>query len=362
MIYIKCPTCTTTLSVQENQAGTLVLCPNCKTKLIVPGNAPVPAATNVLPSSANTTQPKAAPKAPPRKPAGELRARCFSCKEAVPVTEDPPEYLPMCDKCRRGFTSRGLKRPFCIRINSEILRWPSFCACCGKRTTSIKTISFIKKAHTRTSIDKERKSWDIPYCFHCLEHTKLQEHAATLMSEAKEEAEKAVKKYEGIVEVPTSFKKPLFWSVFWGLAVTLFGVIAFNPLLLGVLFPRASQASLGSSWFNISTVFFLVGVLLGGFVWFLMWQRGRKQSEERMDKAEKRVKRARTGLHQAQTEAGDFQERARTILQPTCCSLNVAVHYTGWQGYTHVFYLDNESYAVAVVTMNRGVVVEPSLV
>ncbi|MGF7473638.1 hypothetical protein WFJ45_23045, partial [Salmonella enterica subsp. enterica serovar Minnesota] len=36
--------------------------------------------------------------APPRREAYEVR--CFACPARVMVNENPPEFLPVCDKCR----------------------------------------------------------------------------------------------------------------------------------------------------------------------------------------------------------------------------------------------------------------------
>lgn len=278
------------------------------------------------------------------------------------VPENPPENLPMCNNCRQALTARRLRKPFCVRVSSAAVRWPSFCACCCKRANSLQRLS-----HTKTTdgeyVEREKLSWEVPYCLHCIEHVKLQQHANGLVAKAGGELKRAAKKLNTAARKEGRLTgRSIGVGVFWGVFTFLMGTIVFNPLMLQWIFFRAEPlGSLVGSWIGISALFFFVGALLGVFLWYIGRQKELETGERKVDRAERTVVQAQTDLQRSQGAAREAQLRAQSFLQPTCSAVDLAVHYVGWEGFTHVFYFDNEVYTVAFVTMNRGNVIEPSM-
>jgi hypothetical protein len=403
-MYVTCPTCTATLSVAEDSAGKVVACPHCQQKLMVPAAdpAPVPAAVQapaipapapapapVAPKAVATSGSSAVPKtvtasgntavasgrvsalgpiAPPtpvRGPGGEIvyQTNCFGCTTKLMVLENPPEQLPICDKCRQAFTARRLRKPFSVRVAAAALRWPSYCACCCKRANSMQRLTHAQKTDSADAITGEAHAWDVPYCLHCIEHVKYQKQANAMVAGAAEDLKRANKKLEVAARKEGRVSaRPIIIGVIWGTLVFLLGMGAFNPLVLSLLFFRQSQpGSLIGPWLGISGIFFGVGVALGILLWFLGRQKALSEGIRKADRAEKKLEDAQLDFQRAQTFAQNTQSQAQSFLQPTCAAADIAVHYVGWEGYTHVFYFDSEPYAVAFVAMNRGNVVEPKM-
>lgn len=291
---------------------------------------------------------------------GSFVTRCFNCPTQVPVTEDPPDRLPMCDRCRMAFTTRRLPKPFVVRVAATVVRWPGFCACCCMRANSLQRLGHSQTTEEETTIRKDKHVWDIPYCLPCIEHSKLYRAGTSTLTEAAKQLQLASRKLETTATKEVKFSlKPMLIGLFWGLFVTIIGPTLFNPLLLGVMFPRAESSSLVTGWFSIIILFGLVGVLLGLFLWYLGRQKMFREAERKLERAEQRTVYAQSEYQRAKAMAKDAEKRTQGFLHPGCSNADLAVHYVGWQGDTHVFYFDNETYAVAFVAMNKGYVVEP---
>jgi hypothetical protein len=301
---------------------------------------------------------------PVRGPGGQqmFETRCFSCPAKVLVLENPPEILPMCERCRQAFSARRMNRPFCVRVASAALRWPTFCACCCRRANSHHRVSHAQASDEGPVGGRETQIWEVPYCFQCVEHLKFQKNANDILEKAAEELKQATKKLESAAKKEgRSTSRPIVVGIVWGLLVFLLGMGILNPLVLQLLGDRTAPiASYVNSWVLISFVFFLVGCILGGLLWYLGYARDLAKSERKADRAERRVEEAQADFQRAHNFAHNTQMQARGFMQPTCSSPDQAVKYVGWEGFTHVFYFDSETYAVAFVTMNRGGVVEPA--
>ncbi len=249
-----------------------------------------------------------------------------------------------------------------MRVAAAALRWPSFCACCGKRANSLQRLS-----HTLTTesdgVIREKHSWEVPYCLHCVEHVKFQSQANVLLKGAAEGLKRATKKLESAARKEgRASGRSIRVAIVWGLLTFLLGMGLFNPLVLKLLFARESElGSLITPWVTISLIFLVVGLLLGGFLWYMGRLKEMEQGERQTDRAERNVEAAEDDYQRAAVFAQNTQMQAQSFLQPGCTNADFAVHYVGWEGYTHVFYFDNEAYAVAFVTMNRGNVVDPAM-
>ena len=107
MIVFDCVVCRTKLSAQPTQAGSLVLCPNCRTKLTVPAAAAVAVGAGVA-----AAPPPARP-IPPRpsaafKPTGAAGKRygfnCGYCSSRLEATESMAAQDGQCPTCGNTIT------------------------------------------------------------------------------------------------------------------------------------------------------------------------------------------------------------------------------------------------------------------
>jgi hypothetical protein len=274
----------------------------------------------------------------------------------VLVRENPPETLPLCERCRHAFTSRHLKKPFSVRVAAAALRWPNYCACCGTRANALHRIMVDKSAEGKDGLHRDRHPWEIPYCHDCVEHVKYQREANQVLHHAAEEVKRATKKLEHATrnEGKTT-ARPILIGVSWGFLVLILGAGLFNTMVLSLLFaPGSESGTLIGPWLAIIAVFLVLGVVLGVVLSLMGLREELARGKRRVDRAAHRLEEAKRDHERAQTYARNTQTQAEANMLPTCSTLDEAVHYVGWEGYTHVFHFESESYAVAFVSMNHG--------
>jgi DNA-directed RNA polymerase subunit RPC12/RpoP len=110
MIVFDCVVCRTKLSAQPAQAGSLVLCPSCRTKLTVPSAAAVPVGAGV--GSDVPSPPRPSPPRPSAtvgfKPTGAAGKRygfnCGYCSSRLEATESMAAQDGQCPTCGNTIT------------------------------------------------------------------------------------------------------------------------------------------------------------------------------------------------------------------------------------------------------------------
>jgi hypothetical protein len=285
-----------------------------------------------------------------------FETRCFACANHVLVRENPPEFLPLCERCQHALTAKHLKKPFSVRVAAAALRWPGFCACCGTKANALHRVTQDKSAEAKDGLHRDKHTWEIPYCHHCVEHVKYQKEANDVQHHAAEEVKRASKKFEQATRKEgKTTARPILIGVSWGFLILVLGAGLFNTMVLKLLFaPDAGPGELLGPWLAIVSIFLVSGILLGVFLSLMGLRQELAQGKRRVDKAARRLEEAQQDYQRAQTYARNTQAQAQSHLQPTCSAQDVAVHYIGWEGYTHVFQFESESYAVAFVSMNHG--------
>ncbi len=113
MIVFDCVVCRTKLSAQPSQAGSLVLCPNCRTKLTVPAGAGVAVGAGVGSSAPPPPPRPSAPRAPAGAAAGfrptggggkRYGFNCGYCSSRLEATESMAAQEGQCPTCGNTIT------------------------------------------------------------------------------------------------------------------------------------------------------------------------------------------------------------------------------------------------------------------
>jgi DNA-directed RNA polymerase subunit M/transcription elongation factor TFIIS len=206
-IRFSCPSCKFDLSAPVSKAGAKSRCPKCKQAVEVPQQAAL--STTVPPQVPRyvpvevlvpevLTVPEALPVGPPRDPSEKYYLiDCPTCGRPLRVPTYERGRILRCPSCRYFYKAPGRLRhrddddglPVSVRVSAHILVWPQCCACCLDYHDAEATA-----AHTRvdwagiacaidsfrrgwyghsalwTESSVQQKSWEIPYCWECLDH------------------------------------------------------------------------------------------------------------------------------------------------------------------------------------------------